>query len=240
MLYLNGRFFANELSGADCDLEQFDFDTVDSTNAAARRLIASGRISRTAVVTARMQTAGRGTHGRTWFSPPGGICLSVVMPNVGAPLATTTAYTLAAGVGCVEALSEIAGVSVQLKPVNDLIVEGSKLGGILTEALFEQGVPQAIIIGVGINAARVQLDLPADGPQAISLEECLTPSQFNTISRADLAVAIAGAIHHRAEQVSRGQTNTILALWERFKIPGASTPIPNSGQPAAPAATMIE
>lgn len=221
-------------------LNCFDFDTVDSTNDAAKRLIAAGRISRTSVVKARMQTTGRGTRGRTWESPPGGIYLSVVLPGTAAPLATTAAYTLAAGVGCVDALGEFAGVSVQLKPVNDLIANGRKLGGILTEALFEQGQPQAIIIGVGINFARVKLDLPAGGSQAISLEECLGPSQFNALSRAEFATAIASAIHHRAEQVSRGQSNTILALWEQFKIPGASTPIPNPVQPAAPAATMIE
>jgi BirA family biotin operon repressor/biotin-[acetyl-CoA-carboxylase] ligase len=240
LLYLNGRFFANELSGADCDLEPFDFDTVDSTNNAAKRLIASGRISRTSVVTARKQTAGRGTRGRKWESPAGGIYLSVVLPDADAPLATTTAYTLAAGVGCVEALSNTAGVSVQLKPINDLILDGKKLGGILTEALIENGRPRAVIIGVGINFARVHLDLPSDGPQAISLQEALSPSQFSAHSRAELTTAIANAIHHRAEQVSRGQTNMILALWERFKIPGASTPIPDPVQPAAPAASMIE
>src|SRR3990167_6325862 len=116
----------------------FHFDSVDSTNDVAKRLIADGQIHGRAYIVAREQTAGRGQRGRPWLSPrDAGIYLTTVdFPNA-LPTPVTNLFTLGAGIACIEALRRCTGVDVYLKPINDLYVGHAKLGGILTEAVID-------------------------------------------------------------------------------------------------------
>ena len=156
----------------------FHFDTVDSTNDAARRLIAEGRLRGCGYVLAREQTAGRGTHGRTWISPrDAGIYLSVVRTNGGQATANTSLITTAAGLACVSGLTAVTGLTtIRLKPVNDLMAHGRKLGGILTECEIESGAMKSLIVGIGLNLRVADRELPPGAIPPIALEECLAPS----------------------------------------------------------------
>jgi BirA family biotin operon repressor/biotin-[acetyl-CoA-carboxylase] ligase len=142
-------------------LQVFPYDSVDSTNEVAKRLICEPGFGGPACVIAREQTAGKGTRGRKWASPKdAGIYVSVIeVPDRecgGAGLAQANSFepatfTQAAGVACVECLRRHFGICVELKPINDLYVNGCKLGGILTEARIEGGKIAALITGIGIN-----------------------------------------------------------------------------------------
>lgn len=151
---------------------EFHFESVDSTNEAAKRLLAEGAIRDFALVTAREQTAGKGTRGRAWASPrDAGLYMTVVHRDVETGFPTTGAYAWSAGIACVEVLAEAFGVKVGIKPINDLWVEDRKLGGILVETTVEQGKTQAIMTGIGINLRRAERQVSAGAAIPVCIEE---------------------------------------------------------------------
>lgn len=126
------------------------YDTLPSTNQKLWQLTAEEFRPGTVVIAAQ-QTAGRGQWGRQWNSPTGGLYLSVaIAPNL--PVAQAYQLTLCSAWGIATALRD-RGIPVKLKWPNDLILNGRKLGGILTETkVFHNQITQAVV-GVGINWA---------------------------------------------------------------------------------------
>jgi len=133
------------------------FETLPSTNQTAWALSDRGAPTGTAVL-ALQQTAGRGQWGRTWVSPPGGLYLSALLyPDLNVEQAAQ--LTLCTAWGIATALrqmpSQLSGVGVQLpvqlKWLNDLVLQGHKLGGILTETRLRRGRISRAVVGVGIN-----------------------------------------------------------------------------------------
>jgi BirA family biotin operon repressor/biotin-[acetyl-CoA-carboxylase] ligase len=118
------------------------FAELDSTNRLAAELARAGAPDGV-VIGADHQTAGRGRRGRSWESRPGASLLVSVILRPAPAL-----VTLAAGVAAAEACEAVAGVEVGLKWPNDLLLEGVKLGGILSEL-----VGDAAIVGLGLNLA---------------------------------------------------------------------------------------
>ncbi len=118
------------------------FAELDSTNRLAADLVRAGAPDGV-VVGADHQTAGRGRRGRTWDSRPGASLLVSVILRPAPAL-----VTLAAGVAAAEACEAVAGVAVGLKWPNDLLLDGAKLGGILSEL-----VGDAAVVGLGLNLA---------------------------------------------------------------------------------------
>ena len=145
--------------GLDAPFSVEFHETIDSTNARARKLAADG--AEDVVVVADEQTGGRGRLDREWASPPGGVWLSIVCrPDV--PPAHAPLFTLAAAVATADAAREL-GVDARIKWPNDVVVEADaehgyrKLAGILTEMEGETDRISWIVPGIGVNA-----DLDAD------------------------------------------------------------------------------
>jgi BirA family transcriptional regulator, biotin operon repressor / biotin---[acetyl-CoA-carboxylase] ligase len=123
-------------------------------------------------LTAECQTKGRGRRARSWFAPPcGAICLSMswnfpsLPPDAGA-------LSLAMGVCVLRALKQIGVAGVTLKWPNDLLINGSKLGGILIELRAEASGPAYVVIGIGMNIALgdiVHKQIEASGTRAADL-----------------------------------------------------------------------
>ena len=162
---------------------------VPSTNTQAKKLAADGEAA-PSLLLADGQTAGRGRMGRAFFSPPGtGLYMSVLLrPAVQAeelPL-----VTLAAAAAVCEAVEEAAGVSTRVKWVNDILVDGRKVAGILTEAVgdLESGTMESVVVGIGVN-----VKTPADAfPEELRERAgSLLPAQ---VSRCDLAAGIANRL----------------------------------------------
>ena len=118
------------------------FAELDSTNRLAAELARAGAPDGV-VVGADHQTAGRGRRGRSWDSRPGASLLVSVILRPSPAL-----VTLAAGVAAAQACQVVAGVDVGLKWPNDLLLDGAKLGGILSEL-----VGDAAVVGLGLNLA---------------------------------------------------------------------------------------
>lgn len=147
------------------------------------------------VVIAAQQTAGRGQWGRQWYSPTGGLYLSVaIAPNL--PVAYSHQLTLCSAWGIAMALRD-RGIPVELKWPNDLILEGRKLGGILTETkVFQNQITQAVV-GVGINWAN---SVPETG---INLQSFSTNQPKTAITCLEMLAAvtlqgIAAGMRYRA------------------------------------------
>ncbi|MDP5337070.1 MAG: biotin--[acetyl-CoA-carboxylase] ligase [Nodularia sp. (in: cyanobacteria)] len=124
------------------------FESVPSTNQTLWDLLKQGA-DKNSVVIATQQTSGRGQWGRQWISPTGGLYLSVgIVPK----LEATDSYqlTLASAWGIAAGLRQ-CGISVGIKWPNDLVLQGRKLGGILTETKVHNGQIIQAVIGVGIN-----------------------------------------------------------------------------------------
>ena len=99
---------------------------------------------------ARRQTAGRGRLDRRWESPPGGLYLSLLLrPDI--PLARANQLTMLISLAAIDACQRVAGVRPRPKWPNDLLAEGKKLAGVLTELMGERDRLRYAVIGLGLN-----------------------------------------------------------------------------------------
>lgn len=139
----------------------------ESTSTAALSLAQDGAAHGT-VVAAEEQTAGRGRFGRVWYSEKSsGIYLSVILRPPFSPTAAPI-LTLMAGVATQQALSALTGLGVDIRWPNDLLVNGKKVAGILTEMNAELGRLHAVVLGIGINVNHSEMPA-ALKPTATSL-----------------------------------------------------------------------
>ncbi len=132
-----------------------------STNDIAAREAENGAVEGTIVV-ADHQTQGRGRLGRVWYSPPGtGAYISIILrppcpPEKAPGLSLMTALALA------EALEEICPNVVKIKWPNDVLLNGRKTAGILTELSADRGKVNHLVVGIGININQDSADFPDD------------------------------------------------------------------------------
>ncbi|MDT4762362.1 biotin--[acetyl-CoA-carboxylase] ligase [Sphaerochaeta sp. PS] len=136
------------------------FDTIDSTNRYARQLASDGCTSPTLVL-ASSQSGGRGRLGRQFASPKGGIYLSLVLHPTSS-FQEASLITSAAAVSAASAIEQVCSIKCGIKWVNDLFLDGKKVGGILTEGVMdvERGRFSSVVVGIGINFATPQQAYP--------------------------------------------------------------------------------
>ena len=162
--YISAMLPAGNLFAGKVRVEQ----AVDSTNTRLKAEAAS--LPTGAVLIAEEQTAGRGTHGRSFQSPRGdGLYLSVLLRPAAAlkDLITLTGWVaVAAREGCARA----SGAPVEVKWLNDLYLNGKKLCGILTELAFlgESGEPDYVVVGMGVNMNQTADTFRAQGLESIA------------------------------------------------------------------------
>jgi len=127
----------------------FYFNTVGSTNTQAKAL--PENTPEGAVVVAEEQTAGRGRTGRAWVSPKGqGIWMSLYLkPDITPQEAPRLTHVAALAVA--RAIKSAVGISAGIKWPNDIIIDGKKVCGILTELSAEIDAVNSVVVGIGIN-----------------------------------------------------------------------------------------
>ena len=140
------------------------FNTTTSTNTVARRLAEQGDPEGTVVI-AETQTRGKGRLGRKWITRKGGLWLSVVLRPEIDP-AHAAGLTLLAAVAVARALRG-AGLEAMIKWPNDVLVNGKKICGILTEMSAETDAVSFIILGIGVN---VNNDVPLETATSLRAE----------------------------------------------------------------------
>lgn len=123
---------------------------IGSTNTQALLMAADGA-PHGLVVAAEEQTAGRGRFGRTWHSERfAGIYATVILRPPLAPSAAPI-LTLMAGLAIHQAITDMTGIVLDIRWPNDLLVEGKKIGGVLTEMSAELDRVHAVVVGMGLN-----------------------------------------------------------------------------------------
>jgi BirA family biotin operon repressor/biotin-[acetyl-CoA-carboxylase] ligase len=186
-----------------------------STNDVAARLAERSAEEGTTVV-AEMQTAGRGRHGRSWFSPPGaGLYVSVILRPLGDQAPSTSSagplITLASGVAIAEAIRSATGLPAEIKWPNDVMIARRKVAGILTESVAQAGAVQHTIVGFGVNLQ------PAAYP--VELAPRVTSIEAETSRPADrglLLAEILARLNDRCDDLRAGRFDAILGAWRRL------------------------
>lgn len=124
---------------------------VDSTNNYARKLAEDG-VQHGTLIVADYQNGGKGRRGRTWVMPHGkAIAMSlIVRPDIRPEKASM--MTLVTGMAVAEAIKKVTGLDTKIKWPNDIVINGKKISGILTEMSAEMDGINYVVIGIGINA----------------------------------------------------------------------------------------
>lgn len=173
-----------------------------STNDEARAWAENGDAPAGAVVTSDRQTSGRGQKGRVWHSEEvKNLYYSLVLRPTWAVKAAPP-LTLAVGVALCDAVRRWEPRAV-LKWPNDILVEGRKLAGILTEARLHEATFAHVIVGIGVNV----------GAQTFPAE-LASRATWLEAPRAALAAALCSELEQRITQLAAGETREVLAAWQ--------------------------
>ena len=185
------------------------FDSVDSTNSVAQRLATEGAAEGTTVI-AETQTKGRGRLGRTWVSPPfRNLYLSIVLRP---PIAVARApqIGLVAGVAVAEAVGDWVSRAT-IKWPNDVLIDGRKVAGILTEMTADGDRLRCVIVGIGVNLNSPVEDFPPDlHDKAVSL--CTASGA--RIDRVVFADRLLAQLEERYDRFLNHGFAAIQPLWE--------------------------
>lgn len=182
------------------------YEQTGSTNLEAKHLAEAGSPHGTLVV-ADMQTAGRGRRGRTWISPAGtNIYFTIVLkPEFAPDRASMLTLVIAHAIARTFRDSLKLGDRVRIKWPNDIVIDGRKSCGILTEMSVEQDYIQHVVIGVGINVRRQEF-APEIAERAIALDEvCPQP-----VDRSRLVAAIMSAFEEDYDRFVQTESMALL------------------------------
>ena len=187
------------------------FDCIDSTNAYLKRIASDGAPDGTVAVAAA-QTAGRGRRGRTFQSAADkGVYLSALLrPQLAAE--QLMPLTGLCAVAMCDAVERVCAVRPQIKWTNDLLLNGKKLCGILTELGMENGTLSYVIVGIGINVSQRTEDFEGEVAElATSLERELDKE----VSKSELAAAMIAALDTLYDDLRHGNTAGYVERYRR-------------------------
>ena len=165
------------------------FDQCPSTQPIAHKLAQENAADGTIVI-CEEQTAGKGRLSRAWKSSKGkGIWMSVIIrPDI--PPMKAPQFTLIAAVAVTRAIEDVANVRAEIKWPNDLLINGKKCTGILTELQADIDRVQAIILGIGVNVNQDMEDFPED------IQHIATSIKMVSGSHVDRGQLVARILHH--------------------------------------------
>lgn len=187
-------------------------DEVDSSNNLAKALANEG-CSNGLLVVGEKQGAGKGRLSRGWVSPYAkGIWFSVVLKPPFLPQEASKC-TLLAAVAVVQAVNKIKGLNAAIKWPNDILLNGRKLVGILTEMNAEFGHINYVVIGVGINTNASVDDYPDEvKPLAISVADAAK----EPFSRVELLCDILQNMEDLYEDAVANGFTSVLDKWRQY------------------------
>lgn len=188
---------------------------VGSTNDEAARELEAGRSAPFAIL-AQRQTRGRGRFGRNWHSESNGNLYASFGFRPPVPPDRMRTFTLWMGVNICELIANFTGLKPGLKWPNDIVFEGRKAGGILTEARIDADRIRDLVFGLGLNVNSQPGQWPAElGRRAVSLAELAgRPFDLNR-----LTAALLGRVLLAYESfVDRRDAENFAELWHRYDI----------------------
>ncbi|MCI8682430.1 MAG: biotin--[acetyl-CoA-carboxylase] ligase [Lachnospiraceae bacterium] len=192
------------------------YDEIDSTNTEAKRVAEEtrGTEGHGTVFVADMQTFGRGRRGRAWNSPHGtGIFFTILLkPDIDP--ANASMLTLVQALAAAAGIRAVTGLDARIKWPNDIVVNGKKIVGILTEMSAQIDYVNHIVVGTGINVHQTEFP-PEIAKTAASLDlELQHAGKTPQISRAGLLGNVLEQFEHYYEIYLN--TQDLSALFEEY------------------------
>ncbi len=199
--------FRSELGDNSIARNIVHYFRTDSTNAVALKLAAEGAEHGTVVV-AEEQTAGRGRLGRAWYSEKSsGLYTSVIIRPPLTPAAAPV-LTLMAGLAAQKAVSTVTGLAVDIRWPNDLLVNGKKVCGILTEMSAEVDRLHAVVLGIGINVNHSLMPTELE-----NIATSLRVEAHRGISRVQVLVALLRELERHYQLLLKSGNKAITERW---------------------------
>jgi len=194
--------------------EIYYFSELDSTNNEGKKQANLG-CREGAIVLSETQNGGRGRLSRSWFSPPGkGIWLSVVLRPPFNPY-DAPKCTLLAAVAVTKAIRSITGVECGIKWPNDILYQGKKIVGILTDMSAEIDVINYVVIGMGINVNIEEQEFPAE---LVHIATSLAIIVGHHVSRLVLLNAVLTELEQAYESVIQRGFSEMLDEWRELSV----------------------
>ncbi len=185
------------------------FKETTSTNDVIEKIARDG-VTEGVVVFAESQTKGRGRLGRKWASPAGkGLWFSILLRPDLRPQAATR-VTIASGTALRRAIHACTGLNAVIKWPNDILINGKKVAGILTELRAELDHIQYVVLGIGVDVNLSVADFPAE---VRKIGTSLKLESGREISRADLAVQVLRELDQDYGKVCSHEFNKVVDEW---------------------------
>ena len=186
------------------------FRETTSTNDVIEKLARDG-VPEGVAVFAESQTKGRGRLGRKWLSPAKqGLWFSVLLrPDLRPQEATR--LTVASATALRRAIESQTGLKPEIKWPNDILVQGKKVAGILTELSAELDHVKYVILGIGVDVNLSPGDFP---PELRKVATSLKAELGKPVSRPELAVAILRELDQDYGRITSGQFAAVASEWE--------------------------
>ena len=189
-------------------------ESVPSTQKIALQMSFDGAPEGTIVI-AEEQTSGRGRMNREWYSAKfSGIWMSIILRPDLLPK-DAPQLTLITAVAIVQAIEEVTTLHPQIKWPNDLLVNGKKVTGILTELQAESDRINSVIIGIGMNVNQESNSFP---DEIESIATSLFIESGKKVNRAKLIQAVLTKLEYLYELYLREGFYPIKLLWESYAI----------------------
>ena len=190
------------------------FPELESTNIAAKEkaLHRAEGMSEGTLIIAERQSAGKGRLGREWFSPAGGIWLSIILYPQLSP-SYISRITLMTAVATVKALENYTLIKPKIKWPNDILINEKKVCGILTEMSAELDIINWVVVGIGVNVNIDHQRFPEDiQANTISLKEV----SGEEVLRVKLAQTFLQEFEKYYEKLKRKEFSSILKEWKLY------------------------
>lgn len=194
--------------------EMYYFSELKSTNIIAKEKALHGaeRINEGTLIIAERQSAGKGRLGREWFSPSGGIWLSIILYPQLSP-SYISRITLMTAVAIVKVIKVCTQIKSQIKWPNDILINEKKVCGILTEMSAELDIINWVVVGIGINVNINHREFPENIQEnTISLKE----TSRKEISRVKLAQTFLQEFEKYYEILKGREFSSILKEWKLY------------------------
>ena len=192
----------------------FYFPELESTNIIAKEkaLRRTEAIDESTIIIAERQSAGKGRLGREWFSPAGGIWLSIILyPQL--PPSYIPRITLMTAVAVAKAIKMCTQIEPQIKWPNDILINEKKVCGILTEMSAELDMINWVVVGIGINVNIDHQKFPENiQPNTISLKEV----SGKEVLRVKLAQTFLQEFENYYDKLKRKEFPSILEEWKLY------------------------
>lgn len=181
------------------------FPSLPSTNSYAKKIAKNNGAEGTVIIAAE-QTTGRGRKNRGWDSKQGGLYFSIILhPSL--PPQRAMIVTMAASIAVTEAINAITKEKAVIKWPNDVLIDGKKICGVLTEIDAEMDRIHYLIIGTGINVNN-SID-----PSLASIATNLKTITHSTVNLASLLQDILNCFDHLYQHIQKSEYDYLKKQW---------------------------